>query len=98
MKEDKEQWIEEVMRSLDGLQQSQPSPFLYNRVIAGIKESVAYNVSKTTIWLAAASFALVLLLNFQAIRSAGSGTRSEQQELRELAVQYQMLNTNALYN
>lgn len=87
------------MRSLDGMQQAEPGPFLYHRVMAGIGEPAAYEVSKVTMWLAAASFALVLLLNFQAIRHSGSGAKPEQQELRELALQYQMLNTNnTLYN
>lgn len=99
MKQEKEQWTEDVMESLDGLQPASPGPFLYHRVMAAVKESARYEVSKATMWLAAASFALVLLLNFQAIRNAGSGAGTEQQELRQLAVQYQMLNTNnTLYN
>lgn len=99
MKQDEEQWAKEVMQSLEGLQRAEPSPFLYKRILSGIKESAAYEVSPVTVWLAAASFALILLLNVRAIKNAGGNTRSEQQELRELALQYQLINTNnTLYN
>lgn len=87
------------MRSLDGVQQAEPGPFLYHRILSCLKESAAYEVSKTAVWLAAASFVFILLLNIGAIKKAGVSVGSEQQELRELAVQYQMLNNNTmLYN
>lgn len=99
MKQDKEQWTEDVMRSLDGMRQAGPGPFLYNRIMARLSEPATDEIPKVTMWLAAASFVLVLLLNFEAIRNEGRGAKPEQQQLRELALQYQMLNTNnTLYN
>ncbi len=69
MEPEKEQWIREVMGSLDDAQRAEPNPFLFTRIEQRLKlaRPAAY-VSTRMVWLAAASFALLILLNGQLIR------------------------------
>ena len=45
------------------------------------------------VWLAAASFALLAVLNFQAMKKSGSSNRTE---VQEIATAYNLVNTNSI--
>ena len=96
----KNQKIEEVMNSLDGIQKAEPNPFLYSKILNKISEKANEYTPMKIVWLAAASFALLLLLNWQALRSNHTGSKTnDKSTVEELANQYQLLNTNPInYN
>jgi len=92
-----QQKINEVLESLDQLQPAEPDAFLYTKILQKIRSvNEAYTPLKL-VWLAAASFLLLLLLNVQALRS--SIPKKNTNAVEELANGYQLLNTNAInYN
>ncbi|GAB4031233.1 hypothetical protein [Spirosoma gilvum] len=68
MEPEKDKWINDVLGSLEGMKRAEPSPFLYaklqNRLLA---KHIPVYVPARTVWLTVASFALLLLLNWQII-------------------------------
>jgi hypothetical protein len=95
----KENWIEEVMNSLDGVKSAEANPFLYSRIVNKIHSAKVDYAPLKLVWLAAASFALLLLLNFTIIKSSNSKSKITSTEVQTLANSYQLLNENALnYN
>ena len=92
-----EKRIEEVMNSLDGIQQAEPNPFLYNRILNRINSASGEYAPVKLVWLAAASLALIFLLNFTAIRRTISGT--ENKTIESVASGYNLMNENSInYN
>jgi hypothetical protein len=68
--EPKEQWIEETLNSLDGMKQVTASEALKNRlknIPITISPGIRVMVPKRSIWLAAASIALIIGINIAAI-------------------------------
>jgi hypothetical protein len=68
--EPKEQWIEETLNSLDGMKQVTASEALKNRLKSipiTISPGIRVMVPKRSIWLAAASIALIIGINIAAI-------------------------------
>lgn len=70
MKRKKEQWVDEVFGSLNGLERAEPNPFLFAKIENRIQQASARIacVPARTVWLVAASFALLVFLNGQLIR------------------------------
>ena len=90
-----EKRINEVMDSLDGIQSAEVNPFLYNRILNKIQEVKPESTPAKLVWLTAASFALLAVLNIQAIRINISG-KEKTSEIRELASGYQLINSNSI--
>jgi hypothetical protein len=68
--EPKEQWIEETLNSLDGMKHVTASEALKNRLKSipiTISPGIRVMVPKQSIWLAAASIALIIGINIVAI-------------------------------
>ena len=68
MEPEKDKWINDVLGSLDRLNRTEPSPFLFAKIRNRLSDSPssAY-VPMRVVWLAAASFAVLALLNWQLI-------------------------------
>lgn len=95
----KEKWINEVMSSLDDIKSAEVNPFLYNRILTKISSGNAEYAPMRLVWLAAASFVLLVTLNFKVISSSTSSSKNATTEAQTLASSYQLLNENALnYN
>jgi hypothetical protein len=98
MEMNNEKNINEVMESLNGIQRAEANPFLYNKILNRINTIREDATPMKLVWLAAASFLLLMLLNFQALRTIRFYS-SEKAELQEIASGYQLLNTNSIdYN
>lgn len=66
----KEQWINEVMGSLDGKQPAKVNPFLFAKIKRKLSEQEAYQpafIRGKVLMLAFAAFALLISLNFLAL-------------------------------
>lgn len=75
--EPKEQWIEETINSLNGYKQVAASDALKNRLKSipiTISPGIRVMVPKQSIWLAAASIALIIGINIAAIYSTQQQT------------------------
>ena len=89
----KEKWINEVMSSLDDVKSAEANPFLYNKILSKISSGNVEYTSTKLVWLAAASFALLALLNFQVMKKSNSSNTSE---VQQIANAYNLVNTNSI--
>ncbi len=90
----KEKWINEVMNSLDDLKSAEANPFLYNKILNKIGSGEIEYAPMKLVWLAAASFALLAVLNFQAIKK--TSVSNNRTEVQEIANAYNLVNTNSI--
>ncbi|GAB3687665.1 hypothetical protein GCM10027592_01520 [Spirosoma flavus] len=68
MEPEKEKWINDVLRSVDGIERAEPSPFLYAKIRHRLFEAAPTVFLPTrTVWLVVTSFALLLLLNWRVV-------------------------------
>lgn len=94
----KEKWINEVMNSLDDVKSAEVNPFLFNRILNKVNQAANETVSMKLVWLAAASFALLIFLNIRLIKSEKAEQTSESNQTETLSG-YQLLNENSVnYN
>lgn len=90
----KEKWINEVMNSLDDVKSAEANPFLYNKILNKLGSGEMEYAPMKLVWLAAASFALLAVLNFQVMKkTSGSSNRTE---VQEIASAYNLVNTNSI--
>lgn len=68
MKKDKENWMEDVLGSLEGSKRAQPNPGLFARIESQIETPEAIVIPVTQWRLAAAAAILLLMLNVFAMR------------------------------
>ncbi|GAA4415849.1 hypothetical protein GCM10023187_46720 [Nibrella viscosa] len=95
MKPDQETWINTVLSSLDDLERTSPNPFL----LAKIRHKLAADngmvlVPKRTVWLAAATFALLTLLNWSLLnRPATASATTTQASIKAFVEDMQLYPT-----
>lgn len=90
----KEKWINEVMNSLDDVKSAEANPFLYNKILNKLGSGEIEYTPMKLVWLAAASFALLAVLNFQVLKkTSGANNRTE---VQEIANAYNLVNTNSI--
>ncbi len=95
----KEKWINEVINSLDDVNSAEVNPFLYTKILQKISSGNSEYAPMKLVWLAAASFALLLLLNFKVIKTSTSSSKNTKTEVQTLESSYQLFNENTLnYN
>lgn len=64
MKKNQEQWIDEVMGSLQGMQPAEGNPYLHTRVLARLKQTPARQaVQVKWVYAVATVFVLMFILN-----------------------------------
>jgi hypothetical protein len=94
----REKWINEVMDSLDDVKSAEAGPFLYNRILNKLEKGEKAYAPARLVWLAAASLALLVLLNVFILRTRSMETR-QRAETEQLANAYQLMNTSTInYN
>ena len=92
----KEKWINEVMNSLDDVKSAEANPFLYNKILSKINTVKEEPSSNKPVWLMAASFAILVALNFQAMRTSNSFSKNEKTDVEQIANAYNFINTNSI--
>jgi hypothetical protein len=92
-----EKRINEVMESLEGISPAAAPPFLYTRIQQKISLVRNEYTPARLVWLAAASFLVLLLLNLGAVKNSLSVKGSN--ELQNLSSGYNLMNENPInYN
>lgn len=86
---EKENWINEILNSTKGIMKVAPDEQLFSK----IQNRIQNNVSTQTLWLAAASIAILLALNISAI----GGSKSKKEDTMEVALSYSLNKSNQLY-
>lgn len=92
-KEDK--WINDVLGSLNNVQRAEPSPFLFAKIRdrLTVDPQKAY-VSVRIVWGMAASFALLLTLNWQVISRSAFPNTTEASDLNAVVSDMQLYPAN----
>ena len=75
-----------MLNSLIGLQRAEPNPFLFAKIqrrLTGVP--VPVYLPARTVWLAAASFTLLLLLNWRIMHQPVVDTQSERTDLSDFS-------------
>ncbi|MFD2932370.1 hypothetical protein [Spirosoma flavum] len=100
MEPEKEKWINDVLGSLNNIQQAEPSPFLFAKIqnrLVPVRQTVY--VSTRTVWLVAASFAFLTLLNWQVIDQSVLPITNHTKDLNTVISDMQLYPaTNQLYD
>lgn len=91
MKNNKDYWKDEVMKSIDGLKQAEPNTVLWNRLENRIKNETfqIIMVSKPKVWAAAASIFFLLGINIFILLQNNHSYKNKSQVLVEA---YQLNN------
>jgi hypothetical protein len=93
-----EKEINEILNSLQNMQKAEAGPFLYNKVMNRINVMKEESAPVKFVWLAAASFVLLILFNFRTVKTRMDYS-SERAEANEIITGYHLLNTNTInYN
>jgi hypothetical protein len=92
----KEKWINEVMSSLDNVKSAEADPFLYNRIISRLEKGAASQAPARLVWIAAASFAVLVFVNIYALKTQNKSSNSAgRSDVETLADAYQLNNSNS---
>jgi prophage maintenance system killer protein len=86
---EKENWINEVLNSTNEITKVAPDERLFYKIQYRIQNNVSYQ----TLWLAAASIAILLALNMSII----NGSKSKKEDTMEAALSYSLNKSNQLY-
>ncbi len=79
MDQNKENWKEQILRSLEGIHRAEVNPFLYAKIVDRLSAPVLIRrVAFPKIALATAGFALLLILNVWVLRSGSEKQTSEE--------------------
>jgi hypothetical protein len=100
MESEKDNWINDVMSSLDGLNRTEPNPFLFAKIRSRltVEPSPAY-VPTRLIWVVTASFAVLALLNWQLITGFSGQRNTTNGELNTVISEMQLYPAgNQLYD
>jgi hypothetical protein len=96
---DKNKKIEDVLNSLDGIKSAEANPFLYSRILNKIQETSREYTPAKIIWLAAASFLLLLFLNISAVRKVMTNKNESMYQSENTVSGYNLINENPIqYN
>jgi len=94
-----EKRINEVINSLDGIRRAEASPFLYTRIMNKAEATAKEYTPLRLVWLAAASFAVLVFLNLTAIKSITKTESAGKSDLQSVASAYNLMNENSInYN
>lgn len=93
-------WINQILNSLDSLNSPEPSPFLYAKIRNQLTTNRSADYVPTRlVWIAGASFMLLVLLNWQLLVGVTGQRRSVGNELDTVIQDMQLYpTTNQLYD
>ena len=91
MNMEKQTWIENILNSTNGITQVAPSDDLFSKIRQRIQ--LEAKVSSKTLWLVAASIAVLVLLNITVITSKSKQTKNSTTAYLEMTVN----QSNQLY-
>jgi prophage maintenance system killer protein len=86
---EKENWINEILNSTNGITKVAPD----NRLFSKIQNRIQNKVSAQTLWLSAASIAILVALNISVI----IGNKSKKENTMEVALSNSLNKSNQLY-
>lgn len=93
MKKNQEQWIDEVMGSLQGMQPAEGNPYLHTRVLARLQQNPARQaVQVKWVYTVATAFVLMLLLNVMGWNMSFNSDDKDTVDIETVINEYELEN------
>ena len=93
MKKNQEQWINEVMGSLEGIQPAEGNPYLHTRVLARLqKTSGRQPVKVKWVYAMASVFVVMLLLNVMGWNTTSNSDEQDTVDIETVINEYELEN------
>lgn len=93
MKKNQEQWIDEVMGSLQGIQPAEGNPYLHTRVLARLQQNPARQaVQVKWVYTVAIAFTAMLLLNVMGWNMSFSNNDQDSVDIETVINEYELEN------
>ncbi len=93
MKKNQEQWIDDLMGSLQGLQPAEGNPYLHTRVLARLQQSPARQpVQIKWVYTVATAFVLMLLVNVMGWNMSFNNDEQETVDIETVINEYELEN------
>ena len=94
----KDKWIQDVEKSIDGIQQASGNPYLYHKILNRLQGQAAQYVKPRFVWLSLASFVLLIAINML-VFGLGHKAATPETDLKQLSNALNLLNENVInYN
>ena len=94
----KDNWINEVENSLNGLQPAEVNPYLYSKILNRLNSVKIDRAPAKLVWSTVVSMLVLIVLNIMAANNTPTQS-ADSTELQQLAKQYQLTTTNLIdYN
>ncbi|RXK58401.1 hypothetical protein ESA94_17330 [Lacibacter luteus] len=95
MKKNQEQWVDEVMGSLQGLQSAEGNPYLHTRVLARIQQQLPDRQPVQLKWVYAMAgvFTIMLLLNVMGWSNSSSADNASGVDIETVINEYDTDNS-----
>jgi hypothetical protein len=85
----KEEWIDRVLQSVEGITPADANPYLYKKVLLKLKNQTQEVISLRAVWMSAAAFVALLVLNVAALKT-GINNSVGDQEVSTVVSEYQL--------
>jgi hypothetical protein len=93
MKKNQEQWINEVMGSLEGIQPAEGNPYLHTRVLARLQKTTSRQPVKVKwVYAMASVFVVMLLLNVMGWNTSSSSDDQDTVDIETVINEYELEN------
>ena len=93
MKKNQEQWIDEVMGSLQGIQPAEGNPYLHTRILARLQQNPARQaVQVKWVYTVAIAFTVMLLLNVMGWNMSFNNDEQETVDIETVINEYELEN------
>ena len=93
MKKNQEQWIDEVMGSLQGMQPAEGNPYLHTRVLARLQQNPARQpVQVKWVYTVAIAFTVMLLVNVMGWNMSFSNDEQDSVDIETVINEYELEN------
>ena len=93
MKKNQEQWIDEIMGSLQGMQPAEGNPYLHTRVLARLQQNPARQpVQVKWVYTVAIAFTVMLLVNVMGWNMSFSNDEQDSVDIETVINEYELEN------
>jgi type VI protein secretion system component VasF len=92
MKKNQEQWIDEVMGSLQGMQPAEGNPYLHTRILAHLQNPAREPVQVKWVYTVATAFVLMLLVNVMGWNMSFKSDDQETVDIETVINEYELEN------
>lgn len=90
LSQQKEEWIDRVLNSIDGITPALSNPYLYQKVLMRLKNETQQVVPMRVVWMSMAAMLALVVINVAAIKMQAKN--SEQSDASIIASEYQLDN------